>query len=109
MKTAGRLQDADGNVWARFEDAHEFYGAILAQCHIVDMPEDARAAFKKHEEMASKQLLRHIDQIEQRIAALNLQVVWESENEPICVCDVQVGESTLSFRLKKDTLPSAPI
>jgi hypothetical protein len=99
MKTSGRLQDIDGNVWARFKDAHESYGVILAQSEIVDMPEDARATFKKHEEMALKQLLLHTDKIEEQIARFNLRVVWESEDEAIRVSDIQVGESTLSFRL----------
>jgi hypothetical protein len=79
--------------------AKESYGAIVARVEILDMPPEARHIFEEHEKRAAHQELRFIHEVEKRILAFDLWIVWDGESEPTKVWDVQIFEGDIAFRL----------
>ena len=105
MKKTGRLEDDRGRIWARFRNARDSYGAVIAESEIVDMPEYALAVFKAHEKHVLNQQLSLVDELETKIESFDLWIVWEGEPERVKVWDIQIPEGGISFRLSKHEAP----
>ena len=99
MKASGLLRDSQGNVWARFRNAEEQYGALVADCEIVEMPQDAQAVFRRFEELVSSQSFSLLEDFEEQLTSFDLWIIWEGEQSPTKVWDVQVAKSGITFRL----------
>ena len=99
MKVSGTIQDFHGMILARFFNATESYGAVVADCEILAMPESARVLFRELERRVESQLLKTIHEIEMQIEKLNLNVVWDDEDQKCRVWSVQFLRGGVSFRL----------
>ena len=100
MNTSGILKDATGRNWLRFINAEIRYGAFVARFETLEMPTEARQILSDHERYISQQVLTHLDEFDRKMNNYRLSIVWDGEREPLSVCDVQVMDSELSFRLK---------
>lgn len=97
MKISGILRDQNGKRWLRFFNGRISYGGFVADYDLLDMPIEALETFREHEARVSRQEFRRLDDLVEEISRFKLSVVWERENQPVAVCNVQLMESGVTF------------
>jgi hypothetical protein len=98
IRSSGVLVDYAGTVWARFTNAQEKYGAIVADCELIDMPDVARAIFAEQERRVSRQEFSMLEDVERKLRTFTLWVIWEHTQEKERVSDVQITDGGVSFK-----------
>jgi hypothetical protein len=93
------ILDPAGTLVARAEVKEEG-GAFAGQIDLRAMPPGLRQTFDEYEEIVNGQMFSFLDAIEERIAALQLKVVFPG-GQQTAVEDLQIYPTTqrLSFRL----------
>ncbi len=101
-----KLIDQSGKVvaTAQVDDEGTYYGGTI---DLRDTPPSLRALFEEFEEIVNGQMFAFLDDIQERIGALPLKVVFDTGQE-VHVKDLQVFPSTgdVSFRLAEVPTPS---
>ncbi len=101
MKRSGILIDANGNKLLAFHNGEICQGTFLAEFVILQMSQDTIALFREYEEIVSQQSFSWLSSIERRLDTLGLAVIWEGEESPVIVEDVQLAGGKVSFRVEQ--------
>jgi hypothetical protein len=73
---------------------------VLGRFSPIDLPDDVRRVFERHEEVVEQQMFSFLDECEAAIEALGLQIRESPELPPYAVTDVQIMHGRISFERK---------
>lgn len=108
MSQAVRLLDRTGRLLATAVVSPTNDG-YAGSARLADMPDTMRRAFDEYESLVNQQVFALLDQIEERIAAMDISAVF-ADREAAPVLDLQLfpGSLRVFFRLAYDPAPIRP-